>query len=621
MAGERLRVTSGAKEGETIAFDGELVLGRAQKGSGSLGGDQELSRRHARISRAPDGGLVIEDLGSTNGTLVNGRRISGPTPLKAGDAIEVGETKLETLPDPAATRITPRGQETTIAERHPPPPEPATPQPVRAPQPAPTQSAPPRRPPPAEPAAPAAQPPFRPPGRERRADGGGGGGHRLAWILAAVAVVGIVVAAVVLIATSGGSSGKKSSPGTGNGGATVASDCGRNIGSGGDRVANVAYVESNIAKSANNSVIAIPYRAGDMKPLAMSQCSTGGKGSTDLTDSGVLDADNQVIVNPAHTLLFAVNQGSDTIAVFKIAPNGALTSSPGSPYPSGGKAPASLGLSGNTLVVANKAQDGVRDLTTVAPNYTSFHVGPDGRLTSIAGSTVSADPGSSPTHAYIPPNGKVVFGTEESGPLRGFAIGDNGRLIEASNSPLDIDDAVFADGFDPKKEFALGIAANPTRPLVYISMPTVPSLAVYSYDATGTLTFIRTVPNAGSYLPCWVVVTADGRWLYTSNADTNNVTVYDVGTDPTRPRQIQTLGFQTPGNPWNEALDPKDRFLFVNTPRDTLKVPEGEGNTQHVMSIGDDGKLNELPTSPTKLPVPKGANPQGLAVISGEGAS
>ena len=435
-----------------------------------------------------------------------------------------------------------------------------------------------------------------------------------------LAVVGIIAAAVVLIASSGGGGKSTSSPAGGK--ATVASDCGRNIGSGGDRVANVAYVESNIAKSNDNSVIAIPYRAGDMKPLAMSQCSTGGKGSTDLTDSGVLDADNQVIVNPTHTLLFAANQGSDTIAVFKIAPNGALTPSPGSPYSSGGKAPASLGLSGNTLVVANKAQDGVRDLSTVAPNYTSFHVGPDGRLTAIAGSTISADPGSSPTHAYIPPNGKVVFGTEESGPLRGLAIGDNGRLAEASNSPLDIDDAVFADGFDPKKEFALGIAANPTRPLVYISMPTVPSLAVYSYDATGKLTFIRTVPNAGSYLPCWVVVTADGRWLYTSNADTNNVTVYDIGTDPGRPRQIQTLGFQTPGNPWNEALDPKDRFLFVNTPRDTLKVPPGEGNTQHVMSIGADGKLNELPTSPTKLPVPAAAKTRrAWAVVSGAGAS
>lgn len=46
----------------------------------------------------------------------------------------------------------------------------------------------------------------------------------------------------------------------------------------------------------------------------------------------------------------------------------------------------------------------------------------------------------------------------------------------------------------------------------------------------------------------------------------------------------------------------------------------GRLNTQHVMSIGSAGKLNELPGSPTKLPVPSSANPQGLAVIPGPDA-
>ena len=128
----------------------------------------------------------------------------------------------------------------------------------------------------------------------------------------------------------------------------------------------------------------------------------------------------------------------------------------------------------------------------MSPNYTSFRVSAKGRLTPIAGSTVSADPKSSPTHAY----------------------------------------AVFAPGFDPAKEFALGVVAHPKRPILYISMPTVPSLAVYDYNQRGELTFVKSVPNAGAYLPCWNVITPDGRWLYTANADTNNVTVFDVGTDP-----------------------------------------------------------------------------------------
>src|SRR5205807_849789 len=78
--------------------------------------------------------------------------------------------------------------------------------------------------------------------------------------------------------------------------------------------------------------------------------------------TGALDADQQVVTNAAHTLLFAVNQGSDTIAVFRIARDGNLHPVKGSPFPSGGHAPTSVGLVGDTLVVANNNQYGVRQL-------------------------------------------------------------------------------------------------------------------------------------------------------------------------------------------------------------------------------------------------------------------
>lgn len=52
--------------------------------------DPEVSRNHALI-RFHEGRFVIEDLGSTNGTFVNGRRITAPAPLHNGDAIDMGE--------------------------------------------------------------------------------------------------------------------------------------------------------------------------------------------------------------------------------------------------------------------------------------------------------------------------------------------------------------------------------------------------------------------------------------------------------------------------------------------------------------------------------------------------
>jgi serine/threonine protein kinase len=94
-AGERLRlrVTGGNAQGTEIRIEDELLIGRQSSGEGSLGQDAEISRQHARISRA-NGEFVIEDLGSTNGTFVNGRRITGPEILSAGDRIQMGATTL-----------------------------------------------------------------------------------------------------------------------------------------------------------------------------------------------------------------------------------------------------------------------------------------------------------------------------------------------------------------------------------------------------------------------------------------------------------------------------------------------------------------------------------------------
>src|SRR5437762_12507313 len=53
--------------------------------------DPECSRHHCRLTRG-GGGYTLEDLGSTNGTFVNGQRLSGARPLSGGDVIGLGET-------------------------------------------------------------------------------------------------------------------------------------------------------------------------------------------------------------------------------------------------------------------------------------------------------------------------------------------------------------------------------------------------------------------------------------------------------------------------------------------------------------------------------------------------
>ncbi len=72
--------------------DREHVLGRAAESEIQIV-DPAVSRRHARITPR-DGGFVLQDLGSTSGTVVNGTRVTGERTLQRGDAIRLGDTEL-----------------------------------------------------------------------------------------------------------------------------------------------------------------------------------------------------------------------------------------------------------------------------------------------------------------------------------------------------------------------------------------------------------------------------------------------------------------------------------------------------------------------------------------------
>ena len=102
----RFEVVAGRALGMSILLDDELLIGRHADGAGRLADDEEISRSHARISLDRSGFCAIEDLGSTNGTFVNGLRIAGPQTLSVGDTIELGGTTLvvRELPVPVAER-------------------------------------------------------------------------------------------------------------------------------------------------------------------------------------------------------------------------------------------------------------------------------------------------------------------------------------------------------------------------------------------------------------------------------------------------------------------------------------------------------------------------------------
>ena len=81
---------SGPTPGATYSLEGDqLTIGR-DSSNGVTINDAEISRKHARLT-FQGGKYILEDLGSTNGTFVNGQRLAGPAVLKSGDVVSLGE--------------------------------------------------------------------------------------------------------------------------------------------------------------------------------------------------------------------------------------------------------------------------------------------------------------------------------------------------------------------------------------------------------------------------------------------------------------------------------------------------------------------------------------------------
>jgi pSer/pThr/pTyr-binding forkhead associated (FHA) protein len=123
----QLIMRTGPTPGAIFTLEGDqLNIGRDSTNEITIN-DAEVSRRHARLT-FQGGKYVLEDLGSTNGTFVNGQRLAGPRVLKAGEVVSFGEQIVlvfeVTANDPGATMVSPRAAAVPSVSRpvNPPPP-------------------------------------------------------------------------------------------------------------------------------------------------------------------------------------------------------------------------------------------------------------------------------------------------------------------------------------------------------------------------------------------------------------------------------------------------------------------------------------------------------------------
>jgi pSer/pThr/pTyr-binding forkhead associated (FHA) protein len=95
-----LVVVSGPDQGRSFSLTAQSVIGRDPTATVHLT-DDEVSRRHAIVT-VGEGPPMIEDLGSFNGTRLNGGRLDTESQLSVGDQIELGQTVLELREFPGA---------------------------------------------------------------------------------------------------------------------------------------------------------------------------------------------------------------------------------------------------------------------------------------------------------------------------------------------------------------------------------------------------------------------------------------------------------------------------------------------------------------------------------------
>lgn len=203
--------------------------------------------------------------------------------------------------------------------------------------------------------------------------------------------------------------------------------------------------------------------------------------------------------------LFVVNAASDSLSVFAVGPGGLTLLDV---EPSGGTLPISVTTYGDLVYVLNAGGDG---------NIAGFRLATDGNLSPLAGSIrpLSAS-GTDPAQIGFSPDGRVLVVTEKgSNSLVTYAVGDDGLPGEPVVTPSE-GDTPFGFSFGHRNRLFVSEAFGGA----------FQASAVSSYDVGGDAILDPITSSLPTHqtAACWLVVTGDSRYAYTTNTGSASVT-------------------------------------------------------------------------------------------------
>jgi hypothetical protein len=338
-------------------------------------------------------------------------------------------------------------------------------------------------------------------------------------------------------------------------------------------VVGYTYIDGNTATV--NTIDGFARHAdGSLTALPGSPFTAGGAGTgTGLASQGAIQ------VTRDGRYLLAVDAGSNQISVLRLTAGGVPVLA-GQPVSSGGITPVSVAVSPFGLVyVANQGNGG--------SGYSGFRLGFGGSLTPIAGSTVTVPDGSGVGDVFFNAFGNHLVGTRTgTSEIDSFVVLPDGHLLAAKGSPY------TGQGLGQ-----LGAEFSPVRPSqLFVSNAhngaTLGTVSAYQDGLFGQLTSIGSSPYAdGQTAPCWVEISHDGRYLYTVNTASGNISSYSINPNGSLVL-IGSFAIKGGGADIDARLSPDGRYLLV------------DGSGMHFVSVFavNGGTLTEVPSSPTPLP-------------------
>jgi 6-phosphogluconolactonase len=324
---------------------------------------------------------------------------------------------------------------------------------------------------------------------------------------------------------------------------------------------------------------------GSVTPLPGSPFAAGGAGlGSGLASQGAIQA------TPDGRYLLAADAGSNQISVLRVTAGGVPVLA-GQPVSSGGVKPVSIAVSRSGLVyVANSGAGG--------SGYSGFRLHLNGSLTAIGGTTVTVPADAGLGDVFFNATGDHLIGTRTgTSQIDSFVVLPGGHLLAAKGSP-----------FTGQGLGQLGAEFSPANPgQLFVSNAHngagLGTVSAYRDSLFGQLSPIGSSPYAvGQTAPCWVEISHNGKYLFTVNTGSANISSYAVNPDGSL-----TLIGSTPIRGGGADIDAR-----LSPDGTTLSV-DGSGN--HILSVFavNGGTLTELPSSP--VPLPAGGAPAGIASI------